>query len=641
MDFTFLSKLAPLYRRAALLAFAAALLAGSWFRVFDVYEFQTYDWRYRLKPAPPVSKDIVLIEIWDDSLQKIGSWPFRRQYYALLAEIMKETGAKMLGFDILFVEPGPDDEAFAAALRSYPNAYFSHVFESPALKNGRIESPAFQARLLDSFAALARGVGHVNAVADADGKRRRVPPVIYHDDKAWPHLGLLMAGDYLGVPRDQIWADRKSIRIGDRVRVPLDEEGCILVHFAGTWTRAFQHVSFVDLLATYAQIRSGSRPASELAWLKDKVCFLGLTATGTHDINPIPLEPSYPQMGVHANVFNSILSGQFIIRAPKPANLAALIVLAFIAAGLTRLPGLAWSIVSAAAGLGFFTAAAMALFIFRLVWIDIFYPSIAFGVIYLGGIVLRTMGEKRKRELLESELAIASEIQKSFLPSALPESDALDIAVFMKPAKHVGGDLYAIFKPAADRIGVMLGDVSGKGVPAALFMAKSVSEFKFNSLGSSDPAGVLTKLNESLAAEPSSGLFVTMSYAVFGLSDRSMALSSGGHLPVLWVKRAGGAEWLSPEGGMPLSLASGIEFTDLVPKISPGDVLVFYSDGISEARNGALQDYETDRLAEAVSKNRQKTASEIQACILDDVRRFVGRAPQHDDMTLIVVKIRG
>ena len=249
------------------------------------------------------------------------------------------------------------------------------------------------------------------------------------------------------------------------------------------------------------------------------------------------------------------------------------------------------------------------------------------------------MLEKKKREMIETELAIASNIQKSFLPDTLPECPFLDMSVFMKPAKHVGGDLYSVFNVDDTHLGVMLGDVSGKGVPAALFMAKSVSEFKFNSHGIISPAQVLTRLNDSLSEGPSSGLFVTVSYAIFSLDRKLMVISNGGHLPVLKVTPEGYCSWLDPEGGMAISLVSGIEFFDLESALNSGDIFVFYSDGISEAKNSKRQDYDTDRLSEVVSQARGKTANDIQGVILGDIQRFVGRAPQHDDMTLIVVKV--
>lgn len=635
------SKLKHLY--PYLIGFAACVLlsAGSYLRVFDTYEYQTYDWRFRVKAQPPISDEIVLIEIWDDSLEKIGRWPFSRQYHAILIDVLRVYGAKMLGFDILLVEPGVGDEILRDAARTYGQVYFSHAFERESSVGKEIHSAAFQAPLLDDFKPVAKGIGHVNAKADPDGKRRRIPPIIYREGQAYPHLGILMAADYLGIPRSEIRKQRSgNIELGDHAVLPVDEKGYFFVNYSGRWTETFHHVSYVDILSSYAQVQKGGEPSIDLDWLKGKVCFLGLTATGTHDINPIPLEPAYPQMGLHANVFNSILNKRFIFRLSRAANLAIFILLGVVAAGFTRIPRLYQSLAAAVALVATYVALAVILFASHRVWIDLFYPLAAFGVIYLSGIVNRTVNEKHRRELLESELTIASEIQRSFLPSVIPESELLDIAAFMKPAKHVGGDLYSIFRVDQEHIGVMLGDVSGKGVPAALFMARSVSEFKFSSHGSKDPAQVLTRLNDSLSEDESSGLFVTVTYSVFDLRGKRLTLSSGGHLPVLCVRSDGASQWLSPEGGMPIALMPGVEFGNIGADLKAGDIFVFYSDGVSEAKNVRHADYETERLVRVVGMSREKRASEIREAILEDIHRFVGRAPQHDDLTMIVVKVR-
>ena len=387
-------------------------------------------------------------------------------------------------------------------------------------------------------------------------------------------------------------------------------------------------------------MQAGEKPIIDLSALKGKVCFLGMTATASHDINAIPLEAAYPQVGTHANIFNNILNGRFIVRFQAWMNLLVLALLWALALVLTRIPRLVLSVTAAAGVLAAFVAINCLLFWCALWWIDLFYPAIAFVLIYLYGILRRSMGEKRKRELIEAELTIASSIQKSFLPSHVPETPAFDISFFMRPAKHVGGDLYAIFRIGESNVGTMLGDVSGKGTPAALFMAKSVSEFKFNSRGSEDPAVVLTNMNDSLAGDESSGLFVTVTYAIFMPEKKHALISNGGHLPVLKVTAAGASELLMPDGGMPISLMPGVEFANLKTGIEPGDIFLLYSDGISESKNLKREDYEMDRLTLAVKNNRHRTSKEIQNAVLEDIEKFVGSAPQHDDMTMIVIKIK-
>ncbi|MBF0254093.1 MAG: serine/threonine-protein phosphatase [Candidatus Omnitrophica bacterium] len=185
----------------------------------------------------------------------------------------------------------------------------------------------------------------------------------------------------------------------------------------------------------------------------------------------------------------------------------------------------------------------------------------------------------------------------------------------------------------------MCGDVSGKGMPAALFMAKAVAEFKFNSAGRDNPSEVLHHLNEGLSEEDSAGLFVTMNYLIFNLGHRVLTLSNAGHMPVLRVRKDGTADELDAEGGMPIGLMTGIEFGLTTVDAAEGDVYVLYTDGISEARNRRKEDYEIERLKAAVLRSRSKSAEAIKDEVLKDVRDFVGHAPQHDDMTLLVLKV--
>lgn len=634
------SRLIPLLARLIPVAVALLILAGSWCRWLDIYEYQTYDWRFRLKPKPPISDKIAIIGIWDDSLERIGRWPFHRGYHAALTDMLRASGARMVGFDILFVETGEGDDEFAAATKSFGGAYFCEAFREVRANRGRLIAEEIEASLNSSFQASAAGIGHVNMQPDADGKRRRIMPLISTaaGDFRW-QLGILMAADYLGIPRSSMGYDAKgNLRLGD-MRLPVDRFGSLLVNFAGKWTDTFTHVSYASIVSSYQQIQRGEKPEMDLSVLKDKVCFVGLTATGSHDNNPIPLEVTYPQVGIYANIFNMILNRAFLIRLGPAWNLAILLLLGWISVSLTHIPKLPASIGAYVGALFIFVAAAIALFAFGGIWIDLFYPAAASGVIYLSGILQRTMAEKRKRELIEAELVIASNIQKSFLPSSIPEFEALDLAVYMKPAKQVGGDLYTLFKIDDNRYGLMLGDVSGKGTPAALFMAKAVSEFKFHARGVSDPAKALAALNDSLSSEESGGLFVTMSYGVFHLDERFLRLSSGGHLPLLRVRRDGTHEYLNAEGGMPLALMPGVEFSDTDISLESGDIFVLYSDGIQEAKNMRRQDFELDRLAASIKRVRELPSKEILSHVLEDVHQFVRNAPQHDDMTLIIAKV--
>jgi sigma-B regulation protein RsbU (phosphoserine phosphatase) len=259
-------------------------------------------------------------------------------------------------------------------------------------------------------------------------------------------------------------------------------------------------------------------------------------------------------------------------------------------------------------------------------------------VVFAVSVIGRTIYEIRKREVIENELKIASQIQQSFLPPSLPQQKGLSLALYMKPAKAVGGDLYTFIPLKDDKIGVMVGDVSGKGTPAALFMAKVVSEFKFSARDRTDPSQVLTALNDSIASESTGGLFVTLSYVIFDVHSRKLILSNGGHLPLV-VAGSSGSELVSAEGGMPVGVMEGASFSNLERPVRPGDCFAFYTDGVSEARNRKKEEYGIETLQKMITENRHLSAQGILDRTVRSLNQFMGKADQHDDITLIVVKI--
>lgn len=636
------------FRRLAVLALPAGLIlavgitaAASWTRAFEIYELQAYDWRCRLSVSPTPSSPVYLIDIWDDALTSIGRWPFDRQFHAVLLDVLRTHQAKAAAFDVLFVEPSPTDSEFVASTQKYGKVYFCEAMKYPEVVRGRVEAPGILAPLLPDLKAAAAGVAHVNITVDPDGKRRRLAPVIWENGKPRFQLGLLLAMNYLGVKPSQVTFESGAIYLGDKLRIPIDENGETLVRFHGKWGTPFTHMSYLEVLTSYHQELSGEKPHLDLSTLKDKVCIVGLTATGTHDINATPIDPLYPQVGLHADFFQNVIDRDFMSRFPRWVNLIAAILLGWggwMVSRIKRLP------LGVAAALGFwagFIALNLALFVWARQWLDLFFPSVLWWGVYLSAIVWRTMQEKRKRELLETELSIASKIQRSFLPAVLPSIDGYEMDVFMRPAKHVGGDLYAALKLGERYLGIMCGDVSGKGMPAALFMARSVAEFKFHSASGSDPAETLRRLNNGLADVESSGLFVTMNYAVVDLQEKKLVLSNGGHMPVVRIQSSGETSLLTPDGGMPIGLVGDVDFGRLEVSLEPGDVFLMYSDGISEARNRKAQDFEIERVMDAAKRFRLEPASAICAQIVQAVDLFAAGAPQHDDMTLFVFKVRG
>ncbi|HTL71195.1 MAG TPA: SpoIIE family protein phosphatase [Candidatus Eisenbacteria bacterium] len=638
MVFTIPSKkqLKPFLYAVLLLAAAAA----SWWRVFELYELQTYDWRCQLRGQRPFSKDIAVIEIEEITLENIGKWPFDREYHAQLIDCLKTLGAKAVVFDILFVEPSDSDKLVSDVARSADNVFFATAMGEPKRENGRFVTAREEAPLIESYRQAAKGTGYVNVKTDIDGKRRRVYPVMWIDGKPRFHLSLRVAMDALGLRPEAVdLSPGRSLRLSPSLDIPLDEDGYMLVSYAGQWRKVFKHYSYVQVLYAASQKQRGEKPMLDLSELKGKICFVGLSALGSHDTSPIPIQAVYPMMGLYANALNGILERDFITRAGRLPNLAVLLVVGFWILFLSARYKPMKAFLGTLATITAYVLTVTALFLRFGLWADLFYPTVLFIVLYTAATLTRALFEMKKREQIEGELKIASQIQKSFLPEKLPEVPGIDLAVYMKPAKAVGGDLYAYVPMEDGRLGVMLGDVSGKGTPAALFMAKTVSEFKFSARHRTDPAEVLSHLNDSIASESTGGLFVTLTYAIVDPVRKKLLLSNGGHLPLVCVDGEGKASLVTAEEGMPIGVLAGVPFADQEIPVRENDCFALYSDGVSEARNRKKDEWGVEALQQAMAEARTGTAPQILEAVVEKLNLFMGKADQHDDITLIIVKI--
>ncbi len=631
---------ANFFKKLTVVLVGLLVLAGSYFRVFDLYEYQTYDLRCKIRGPRPVSNDVVIIEIAQDTLKALG-WPFGRQYYGALIQALGHFRAKAVIFDILFVENKEEDEIVGDAAKEAGNVYFPIALTSPKSVKGELKSSKIEAPLIPFFQAGAKGVGSVNSWADRDGKRRRLPLVMECDGKLIFHVGLKALMNVLKIDENAVkLKPGHGIQLSSDLTIPTDDEGFNIVNYAGKWVTTFKHYSFYQIIYSFQQLQNDEKPDLDLKQFRNKICVVGASALATYDANATPLEEVYPNVGVHANVINSILMKDFIYRLSRWWNLVLLLLLglwvAYLSSKIKPFHAMLWSIGT----LALFTVLAGVLFWVWGLWIDLFYPVAVSILIYAGVTLYRTIYEMRKRELIENELKVASQIQKSFLPEKVPDVPGLEMAVFMRPAKAVGGDLYALMELTGGKAGVMVGDVSGKGTPAALFMAKTVSEFKFSARDRQDPSQVLADLNHSIASESTGGLFVTVCYAVFDKEKSEVIFSNGGHLPLVCVRQSGEPEYLNGDGGMPIGVLDGVEFSNTKTTVSVGDFFAFYSDGISEARNKRKDEYSMERLGKKIQELKNLSVKEVLDKTVHDLEQFIGKADQHDDMTLILVKVK-
>jgi len=608
-----------------LLAASVSFIASvSYFRLLDNYELTTLDLRFLLRyPKVPVSDKIVIIEIGEDSIAQLGRFPFDRSYHAILVKALTEFGARMVGFDLLFSESSDHDDELKNAIVENGNVYLPFAFDlRNAKKSGIVTADGYLAKCLDTFIPVIKGSGHINIIPDSDGKYRRIPVFVEYAGNTYPYMSYVMGCDYLG----------------KKTRIPLDDRSMMPVNFSGKWGSSFKHYSYVDVLKSYASYITGQKPEIDPSEFKDKICLVGLTAAGTSDIHASPLETLYPGVGMHAELLNSMLNNKFLVRMSRTANLIILIFLCLVIFIVTLSTKPLKGLFALILMIVVFIASSVILFNVYGIWNDIAWPLITAILLYLAITLYKYAGEWKKRILMENELGIAKKIQESFLPKGMPEIEGMDIASVMFTARQVGGDLYDFCRFDNERLGVMIGDVSGKGVPASLFMAMVIGAFRSIAGTGIAPNDLLVQLNSKLLKESSSNLFVTAFYAIFDFKNKTVVYSSGGHLPLLYISANGKVKFLDCEEGMPLGLAEGAYLRN-VSDFGPGDVFVFYTDGITEAMNSRAELYGADRLESILAANRNLGAADILKTIEKDARTFEPKAKQHDDITLIVIKI--
>jgi hypothetical protein len=248
-----------------------------------------------------------------------------------------------------------------------------------------------------------------------------------------------------------------------------------------------------------------------------------------------------------------------------------------------------------------------------------------------------------ERERVKRELEIARQVQLKFLPRELPMIAGLDIAALCIPANEVGGDYYDFVKLGDHRLGVLVGDVSGKGILAAFYMTLAKGIIKSSIQENLSPAQALIRANQLFYENVDRGIFVSLVYGVFDLEQRTFTSARAGHNPILLLRREEHDATLVSPPGFALGLEHGELFRRNIQEqtvvINSGDVFVFYTDGFTEAMNSQKDEFGEARVIECLSNGANGSSQETIANARHAVQHFTGNAPQHDDMTMVVVRV--
>jgi adenylate cyclase len=658
------------------------IVAESRLRVFDLEE--------RLWPRSSDPARVAIVDIDERSLAQYGQWPWPRTLVAKLVRRIAEGHPRVLGIDILFAEPDrlsppeivrelpglpaplaeglaqlpPNEQDLGDAMRLVPTVL--------ALAPGRDDTtpssdrmrpaPIRQAggdptlflknykslvRSLPDLGAAAQGAGAISAEPDDDGIVRRVALAVFHDGTIIPSFALevlRVAGAERSVVIDTGPFGIEDIRIGG-VTIPTDGNGRAILHFA---PRLARYISAVDVLD----------PAFDPAELQSQIVLLGVAGLGIADLQQTPLG-LVQDVDVHAQLVESMLLGALLHR---PHYLDWVELAVALAAGLAAIWLLRYDRPARAAAIALATVAALIGFelaSFRLAGLlfDGTYPAVTllagFGVMLVGALRAAEAELSRQREAkhrFEGELAAAQAIQLGLLPRhfpAFPDRPEIDVYARIAPARMVGGDLYDYVLIDRDRcLFFLIADVSGTGIPAALFMAttKEVVRDAVLRFGTALDL-VLAEANRKTAAAsaefPNEGgelMFVTAFAGILDLGTGEIAYASAGHDAPFILHGNGGLRQLVTEGGPPLGVSEGFPYPVDRDRIEPGEVLLLYTDGVTEAENADHTLYSSKRLVEVLARAPVANAERAVAAVIEDVGRFVGGAEQADDITVLALR---
>ncbi|WP_208625105.1 CHASE2 domain-containing protein [Blastomonas natatoria] len=666
---------------AALAGFALAALLS--LALNPRAENAVFDGWQHLAPRDLSGSDVRVVAIGDESLEVIGSWPWPRRVLATMTRRIAEGGAAAIGFDILFVEPdavsptrfsrlyAPDDpaiEAWLDGLGSMDDEFADAISAAPVVL-GRagvtlggaepanltqwatitgspppalVRYPLVQSNLA-ALEARAPGFGLLNGAPDADGVVRSVPLVLKTGEVLVPGLALEMVRvtiEQQSGTDPQIVVDPASVTIGQR-RIPIDAQGRMRLHFA-------------DLPQT--QIHSAIEIMSEefdLSQLKDKIVVVSLTAEGTQDIVATPLGSEMYGVLVQAQAADAIRRGGWLVRPPivRAAEwiIGALLAMVLLVLATSQAGARSRWLVLMMAGAGL-PLASWLLFSLGDLLFDPIRPLLLASGSALA-VFAALFGEaRRERAALrdaqnrsEGELGAARAIQLGMLPdrAALAKLDPrIDIAAQLEAAKSVGGDFYDIIRLDKDRIVILIADVTGKGVPAALFMALSKALSRSVMLRS--PGGLAdtaAMLNEELMRDSGDALGLTMLLGILDLASGRAEFVNAGHDNPLRITGDGRVVEEAMEGGPPFCIMDYPWPAEAIV-LQPGEAIVLITDGVTEAQDRAGQLFGNDRTRAALLTD-QTSAAAMVSSLRDAVRGFENGADPSDDLTVVAFRYLG
>ncbi len=603
-------------------AFAVTLFAFNEFNLFNFHELNAVDLRLKLRGEKPADPRIVVVEIDDASLKIVGQWPWPRGVDGALLSAISRYEPRLILLDLLFTEPSPspmEDVKLAFAVKNAGNVILPFYFYS--------EKPFGAFFPIQDLRNAVKNIGFVNVDSERDGIFRKFKPYIRAEtEEFFPSAPLaLFLESYPSEMHERFLAG-----------LPLDNRGQLWINFPGS-VKSFKRITAWEV---FEGVEKKAHELEEL--FRNNFVFIGHTATATSDLKPAPFSPLEPGVALHASAFHTLLSGRFLRTAPPLANFLILLALLMLVTFISQTESPQKSILmNTGIWLGYI---AINLFAFNCcgVILHLYLPLTGMILVYVFMLFLKYVDIRFQEELLNRELRTAAQIQESFLPKSDPPNPSIDAAFECRFAKQVGGDLYDWFEQGGRRLAVCVGDVSGKGCPAALYMARAMNELRHEHKDGQTPGELNTILNTRLSKGETSGMFLTLFYAVIDPENKKISFSNAGHEPLIYYSADSRQTTLISEAqGTPLGLFEEAVYETADIAYKPGDMIVVISDGVKELRNAKKEQFGMKRL-ETLIKNcaaRQLGAKQTINAIFQALDDFRKRIPPHDDRTILCVKL--
>jgi adenylate cyclase len=643
-----------------------------------------FDGYQKLFPRERRSAPAVVVAIDEPALERYGQWPWPRTRVAQLLARISSAAPAAIGIDLLFPEPdrfSPAEVArevqelstdVARRLRSLPSndAALASAIAGHAIVLGiagleaadpRFELPPTAAPVLIAGASkisLRHFAGHLQSVPLLDRAAagrgllsvdpessviRRALAAARVGDVIVPALSVEMLRVATGAPLALfgLGHDQVEVRLGD-VSIPAQADGSFWIRYGPHDPARF--VSAADVL-------DGSVAAQEL---QDKLVLVGVTGLGLLDYQTTALGERIPGAEIHAQILEQIFDGQFL-RRPATLHvleLGLLAVAALMFAFTVPALGVGASIGLYAAVMAFLAALGFEGFLLEGLLLDIAWPAIGATVVF--GIVLAqalSEADDQRRRLREQaarvtgELESARRIQMGLLPAPrelFAREQRFGIDALLEPARTVGGDFYDCFMVDSNRLFFVVADVSGKGLPASLFMALSKTLLNSAARRVDDVGGLMARANAEVSRENPESLFVTAFVGVLDVRTGRLEFSNAGHEPPFVRVPGGAVERLQHAGGPPLCVMENFVYPVEHRALAAGEWICVVTDGVTEAMNAAKALYGAARLQAVLEAlPASATPTELLAAVRADVGRFVGAAEASDDLTLLCVRWNG